>query len=103
MESIRLRIKRRLKEYIELDISGIRKLILKILLKFRKVTVEIMWKEINKRFKISYNAVASTLGYIDSKIGILHSHKESYKTPTVYSLKEEYIDIIQKVLNKGSV
>lgn len=104
MEALRLRIKRRLEVYLELDIDGIRKFILGILLKLKKVTVDLLYREINKKFKVSYSAVASTLGYIHSKLGILHALKESYKTPTVYSLKEEYVDIIKTaLLEKDSV
>ncbi len=100
MESLKLRIKRRIEVYIELDIDGIRKFIINMLLRLRKVTVDSLYQELNKNFKVSYSAVASTLGYIHSKLGILHAYKESYKTPTVYSLKEEYVDIIQHALSK---
>ncbi len=98
MEPLRLRIKRRLEVYLELDIDGIRKFVINILLELKKVTVDMLYREINKKFKVSYSAVASTLGYIHSKLGILHAFKESYKTPTVYSLKEEYVDIIKSAL-----
>ncbi len=100
MESLRLRIKRRLEMYLELDIDGIRKFIIDILLKLKKVTVDLLYRELNRKFNISYSAVASTLGYIHSKLGILHAYKESYKTPIVYSLKEEYVDIVKSVLTK---
>ncbi len=102
MESLRYRIKRRLELYLELDIDGIRKSIMNILLKLKKVTVDQLYQELNRRFKISYSAVASSLGYIHSKLGILHAYKESYKTPIVYSLKEEYIDIIKSALSRTS-
>ncbi len=101
MESLRLRIRNRLEMYIELDIDGIRKSIIDILLKLKKVTVDLLYQELNCKFKVSYSAVASTLGYIHSKLGILHAYKESYKTPIVYSLKEEYVDIIKSVLTKS--
>ena len=100
METLKIRIKRRLEVYLELDIDGIRKLILNLLLKLKKVTVDLLYQEINKKFRVSYSAVASTLGYIQSKLGILHVFKESYKTPTVYSLKEEYVDMINSALIK---
>lgn len=102
MESLRYRIKRRLEMYLELDIDGIRKAIIDILLKLKKVTVDLLYHELNRRFKVSYSAVASTLGYIHSKLGILHAYKESYKTPIVYSLKEEYTDIIKSALSKAN-
>lgn len=98
MESLKLRIKRRLEAYLELDIDGIRKHIINILLKLKKVTVDVLYYELNRRFKVSYSAVASMLGYIHSKLGILHAYKESYKTPIVYSLKEEYVDIVKGAL-----
>ncbi len=102
MEALKLRIKRRLEVYLELDIDGIRKFIINVLLKLKRVTVDQLYRELNMRFKISYSAVASMLGYIHSKLGILHACKESYKTPTVYSLKEEYVEIIKNALNKNA-
>jgi uncharacterized protein YlxP (DUF503 family) len=101
MEPLKIRIKRRLEVYLELDIDGIRKLVLNLLLKLKKVTVDLLFKELNKKFRVSYSAVASTLGYIHSKLGILHVFKESYKTPTVYSLKEEYVDMITNALTRN--
>ncbi len=101
MEPLKIRIKRRLELYLELDIDGIRKLVLNLLLKLKNVTVDLLYKELNKKFRVSYSAVASTLGYIHSKLGILHVFKESYKTPTVYSLKEEYVDVINSALIKN--
>lgn len=100
MESLKFRIKRRLELYLELDIDGIRKSIIDTLLRLKKVTVDILYNEIKSKFNISYSAVASTLGYIHSKLGILHACKESYKTPIVYSLKEEYVDIIKNALSR---
>ncbi len=100
MESLKFRIKRRIEVYLELDMDGIRKFIINMLLKLKKVTVDLLYQELNKKFKVSYSAVASTLGYIHSKLGILHANKESYKTPIVYSLKEEYVDIIKSALDK---
>ncbi len=102
METLKVRIKRRLEIYLELDIDGIRKFIIDILLRLKKVTVDQLFNELNKKFKISFSAVASTLGYIHSKLGILHAYKESYKTPIVYSLKEEYVDIVENALSKSA-
>lgn len=103
MDSLKVRIKRRLETYLELDINGIRKCLIDILLRLKKVTVDQLYNELNQEFKISYSAVASTLGYIHSKLGILHAYKESYKTPIVYSLKEEYVDIVESALSKRAV
>jgi len=102
MDSLKVRIKRRLEVYLELDMDGIRKFIIDILLRLKRLTVDQLFKELNKKFKISFSAVASTMGYIHSKLGILHAYKESYKTPIVYSLKEEYVDIVESALSKST-
>ena len=100
MDSLKVRIKRRVETYRELDMHGLWKFIIDILLRLKKITVDQLFNELNKKFNISYSAVASTLGYIHSKLGILHAYKESYKTPIVYSLKEEYVDIVENALSK---
>ena len=102
MDSLKVRIKRRLETYLELDIDGFRKFIIDILLRLKKVTVDQLYNELNRKFKVSFSAVASTLGYIHSKLGILHAYKESYKTPIVYSLKEEYEDLVKSALRNSA-
>ncbi|ADE36513.1 DUF2551 domain-containing protein [Methanohalophilus mahii] len=98
MKAIRSKIKNRLKKFVELDVSGLRTHILSILLNVKQFTVDDLHEKINKQFDVSRSVVASMVGYIHSKLGILRSHKESYKTPTTYSLKEEYVDLIQNAI-----
>jgi len=102
MESIRLKIKRRLKKFIELDGNGLRSCILSTFLQVKEITVDELHGKINSNYDISRSAVASMVGYIYSKLGVLRSYKESYKTPIVYSLKEEYIDLIKNALESKS-
>ncbi|MEZ5335257.1 MAG: DUF2551 domain-containing protein [Methanolobus sp.] len=98
MDSIRAKIKRRLQKFIELDCNGLRSHILSLFLKVKETTVDELHANITEKYDISRSAVASMVGYIYSKLGILRSHKESYKTPIVYSLKEEYEDLIRSAL-----
>ena len=100
MQSLRQRIKKRLERYIELDVDGIRSQVLKILISLKTFTVDKLHQTLSTKFKLSYTAVASMVGYINSRLGILKAHKFSYKTRTVYSLKEEYVDIVQGALSK---
>ncbi|MGP8320918.1 MAG: DUF2551 domain-containing protein [Methanosarcinaceae archaeon] len=102
MSSIRSKIKRRLEKFIELDANGIRSHILSVFLKLKKITVDTLYETITKKHDVSRSAVASMVGYIHSKLGILRAHKESYKAPIVYSLKEDYVDMIKTVLNSSS-
>ncbi|MBP1908544.1 DUF2551 domain-containing protein [Methanolobus bombayensis] len=98
MDSIRAKIKRRLQKFIELDVNGLRSHILSLFLKVKETTVDELHANITEKYDISRSAVASMVGYIYSKLGVLRSHKESYKTPIVYSLKEEYEDLIRSTL-----
>lgn len=102
MGSLKLKIKKRLEKYLELDTNGIRNYIVSIFLDIKKATVDSIHKIISKKYDVSQNVVASMIGYIHSKLGILRAHKKSYKTPILYSLKEEYIDLVTSVLNKQS-
>lgn len=98
MDSIRAKIKRRLQKFIELDCNGLRSHILSLFLKVKETTVDELHENITQKYDLSRSAVASMVGYIYSKLGVLRSHKESYKTPIVYSLKEEYADLIRSTL-----
>jgi predicted transcriptional regulator len=81
-----------------LDVNGLRRHILSLFLKVKETTVDELHANITEKYDISRSAVASMVGYIYSKLGVLRSHKESYKTPIVYSLKEEYEDLIRSAL-----
>ena len=101
MSSIRSKIKRRLEKFIELDVNGVRSQILSVFLKVKEATVDTIYETLAKKRDISRSAVASMVGYIHSKLGILRAHKESYKTPIVYSLREDYVDMIKTALNSS--
>mgnify|MGYP000164868390 CR=1 FL=1 len=101
MSSIRSKIKRRLEKFIELDANGVCSNMLYVFLKVKKATVDTIYETLVKKRDISRSALASMVGYIHSKLGVLRAHKESYKTPIVYSLKEDYVDMIKAALNSG--
>ncbi|WP_094229163.1 DUF2551 domain-containing protein [Methanolobus psychrotolerans] len=103
MDSIRAKIKRRLQKFIELDCNGLRSHILSMFLNVKETNVDELHANITLKYDISRSAVASMVGYIYSKLGVLRSHKESYKTPIVYSLKEEYADLIRTALESKTV
>lgn len=103
MDSIKSKIKRRLQTFIELDVDGLRSHILSLFLQVQKTTIDELHQKITSKFEISRTAVASMVGYIYSKLGILRSYKESYKTPIVYSLKEEYADLLRTELESKNI
>ncbi len=100
MGSFKRRIKERLEKYLELDTAGIRNTLLNIFLEMKEATVDAIHKILSKKYDVSQNMVASMIGYVHSKLGILRAHKESYKTPIVYTLKEDYIELVKSALIK---
>ena len=100
MGSLKRKIKERLEKYLELDTAGIRNTLLNIFLKIKEATVDTIHKILSKKYDVSHNMVASMIGYVHSKLGILRAHKESYKTPTIYTLKEDYVELVKSALIK---
>ncbi|MCD5425728.1 MAG: DUF2551 domain-containing protein [Methanosarcinaceae archaeon] len=98
MKNIKSIIKKRIQKFIEIDADGIRKHILSIFLKVKGATVDDIYENIKEKYKISKTATAAMIGYIYSKIRILHAYKKSYKSLTIYSLKSEYINLIETEL-----
>ncbi|RXA17593.1 DUF2551 domain-containing protein [Methanosarcina sp. MSH10X1] len=101
MVSIRAKIKSRLEKFLEVDTSGYRRAILCIFIKVKKATIDELHEMLTSNYNVSRNTVASMVGYIHSKLGILRAHKESYKTPMVYLLREEYIDLLMKIVSSS--
>jgi len=102
MASIRAKINSRVEKFLEVDSSGFRRAILCIFIKVIKASIDELHEMLSSKYNVSRNTVASMVGYIHSKLGILRAHKESYKTPMVYQLREEYKDILLKIVNTPS-
>src|SRR5665648_198487 len=102
MVSLRSIIKKRLEKYLELDSDGIRLVLMKILLRFKEVTIDDIHEELSKKFDLTRNAVASMVGYIHSKLGVLRKNKTSYKETSTYSIKEKYVDTVKNALKNAN-
>ena len=103
MASIRAKINSRVEKFLEVDSSGFRRAILSIFIKVIKATIDELHEMLSSKYNVSRNTVASMVGYIHSKLGILRAHKESYKTPMVYQLREEYKDLLLKIVTSPDV
>jgi hypothetical protein len=102
MASIRAKINSRVEKFLEVDSSGFRRAILCIFIKVIKATIDELHEMLSSKYNVSRNTVASMVGYIHSKLGILRAHKESYKTPMVYQLREEYRDLLLKIVSSSN-
>ncbi len=92
-------IESRLKKYISRDRTGIRRAMLQLFLKIRTLTIAQIFEELNKKFVISYHSVAAMVGIIASRIGILHVARTGDGSQTVYRLKEQYADIVFRIVS----
>jgi len=53
---------------------------------------------LQEQFSISYHSVASMVGIIASRIGILHVRRNADGTNTIYELKDQYVDVVANIL-----
>ncbi len=95
---IRRVIETRLSAYLQKDKTGIRRDVLKMFLRIRALTIAEIHSALSRRFTITYHAIASMVGIIASKLGILHVRKGPDGTTSVYELKEQYIDLVNRIV-----
>lgn len=95
---VRELIRRRLIRYLSMDKTGIRRAVLKLILKFKQVTVDLVYAVLKSKFAISLSKVKAMLGSMVVKLGILRTIKPSYKHQRIYVLKSEYEDLVRACL-----
>ena len=99
MKPQRSEILGRMVSFLNLDSGGLRRTVLESILEAREFTVASLHELVNRRLEVSKKAIASMIGYIYSRLGILHVNKKSYRLPTSYVLREEYADMARAVLS----
>lgn len=99
MKPERTEICSRLIRFLAMDTDGLRRFILQSIVEANEVTVISLYTTVTERFEVSQRVVASMIGYICSRLGILHVSKASYRSPKIYSLREEYADLARSVLS----
>ncbi|HOS82802.1 MAG TPA: DUF2551 domain-containing protein [Methanolinea sp.] len=91
-------IESRLKVYLSRDQTGVRRAMLKLFLRMKTLTIAKICEHLNRRFSISYHSVAAMVGIIASRIGILHVMKNKEGTHSIYQLKEQYVDLVSRIV-----
>jgi len=91
-------IEDRLKSYLSRDRDGLRHEVLGLFVKVRALTIPQIYETLRKRFTITYHSIASMVGIIASRIGILHVRRNAEGTNSIYELKEQYVDLVTKIL-----
>ncbi|MCK4269933.1 MAG: DUF2551 domain-containing protein [Methanogenium sp.] len=87
-------IKKRLQSYLSRDKNGIRHDLLRIFIKTKSVTIAQTFEILRKKFTITYQSVASMVGTIASRMGILHVRKNTDNSISTYELKSQYADLV---------
>ncbi|HIH85923.1 MAG TPA: DUF2551 domain-containing protein, partial [Methanoculleus sp.] len=64
----------------------------------RTLTIPQIYETLRMQFAITYHSIASMVGIIASRIGILHVRRNAEGTNSVYELKEQYVDLVAKIL-----
>jgi hypothetical protein len=101
MKKIDESAKNRLLKFLMKDKKGIRKSLLNLFLQARScTTVEIYDFLVKQGFNVNYRAVSSIVGQMHSRLGILRFYLTNEHN--VYTLKEDYLDIVNMVLTPFS-
>jgi hypothetical protein len=98
MKPQRSEIFSRIVKFLNLDTDGLRRVVLESIVEAREFTVASLHESVSKRFNVSRKVVASMIGYICSRLGLLHVNKKSYRAPKTYVLRDEYADLARAVL-----
>ena len=98
---LRKEIEERLKSYLSRDKSGIRKALLGLIVKMKTVTVPEIHATLSAAFEVSIHSVASMVGTIASKFGILSMKKAKDGDLAVYELKPQYAELVERVISSA--
>jgi len=90
-------IEGRLKSYLNRDKTGIRREVLRLLLRISPTTVSDILAELTKQFSVSFHTIASMIGIIASRIGILRVSRNTGGI-TTYELKEKYAGMVGRIV-----
>ena len=86
-------IENRLRSYLSRDKTGIRREVLILFVKTQSITIAEIVAELQKRFTVTFHAVASMVGIIASRIGIIRANRNTDGVNR-YEIKEKYVDIV---------
>ena len=90
-------IEGRLMSYLSRDKTGIRREVLRILLRIRQTTIADILADLRERFTVSFHTIASMVGIIASRIGILKVSRNAGGI-TSYELREKYTPMVERLV-----
>jgi len=91
-------IEGRLRSYLSRDKTGIRREVLRILLRIRQTTIADIVDGLRERFTVSFHTIASMVGIIASRIGILRVSRNAGGV-TTYELRDKYASMVDRLVS----
>ena len=88
----------RMVRFLDLDTDGLRRVVLESIVEAQEFTVTSIHESVCRKIDVSKKVIASMIGYICSRLGILHVNKKSYRAPMSYVLRDEYADMARAAL-----
>ena len=96
-QEIKKVIETRLKAYLSRDKTGIRRELLRLFVRIKSMTVADLVAELQTQYAVTFHKIASMVGIIASRIGILRVTRNSDGI-SAYELREKYIDIVVRIV-----
>ncbi|HUW86030.1 MAG TPA: DUF2551 domain-containing protein [Methanoregula sp.] len=87
----------RLRSYLSRDRTGIRHELLRLFVRIKSLTIAELVAELQKKFAVTFHAIASMVGIIASRIGILRAMRNSGGVNN-YEIKDKYFDIVVRIV-----
>ena len=87
----------RLRSYLSRDRTGIRRELLRLFVRIKSLTIAELVAELQKKFVVTFHAIASMVGIIASRIGILRAIRNAGGVNN-YEIKEKYFDIVVRIV-----
>ncbi|MCU0629385.1 MAG: DUF2551 domain-containing protein [Methanoregulaceae archaeon] len=97
-QEIRKVIEARLRSYLSRDKTGIRRELLRLFVRIKSMTIAQLVTELQKQFAVTFHAIASMVGIITSRIGILRMTRDADGVSS-YELKEKYVDTVIRIVS----
>ncbi len=91
-------IEERLRGYLSRDRTGIRRDLVSLFVTSRTLTIPGVYRELQDGYPASYHSVASMVGMLASRIGILRVRRNAGGASSVYELREQDLDLVTRVM-----
>ncbi|MGD1004189.1 MAG: DUF2551 domain-containing protein [Methanoregulaceae archaeon] len=99
-QEIKRIIEARLRSYLARDRTGIRRELLRLFIRADSISIAELVAKLQKQFTVTFHTIASMVGIIASRIGILHVTKNT-EGASFYQLKEKYVDLVVRLVRTG--